>query len=37
MTIEQFHRVLAELPLNERREMVLAYRIDAAMVKLIRP
>jgi hypothetical protein len=37
MTIEQFHRVLAELPLNERREMVLAYRIDAATAKLIRP
>jgi hypothetical protein len=37
MTIEQFHRVLAELPLNERREMVLAYRIDAASAKLIRP
>jgi hypothetical protein len=37
MTIEQFHRVLAELPLNERREMVLAYRIDAATAKSIRP
>lgn len=30
MTIEQFHRVLAETPLNERREVVVGYRIDAA-------
>ena len=28
MTIEQFHRVLGEIPLNERREVVLGYRIE---------
>jgi len=29
MTIEQFHRVLGEVPLNQRREVVLGYRIEA--------
>jgi hypothetical protein len=29
LTIEQFHRALAEIPLNERRELVLGYRIEA--------
>jgi len=28
MTIEQFHRVLGEVPLNERWEVVLGYRIE---------
>ncbi len=29
MSIERLHSILAEIPLNERRELVMTYRIDA--------